>query len=119
MSGVDHLPWWKTGRELGLFVVGAIAGALLPPDDSSIWLGVPVLAIVAVWVYLWRVNARARLSTGYGGTGPVDLIDAICNALTAAGFRPNTQHIREAITPNTTPETVWLSIADIAELPSA
>lgn len=58
-------------------------------------------------------------STGYGGTGPVDLIDAICNALTAAGFRPNTQHIREAITPNTTPETVWLSIADIAELPSA
>lgn len=62
MSGVDHLPWWKTGRELGLFVVGAVAGVLLPPDDSSIWLGVPVLAIVAIWVYLWRVNARARLS---------------------------------------------------------
>lgn len=54
-------------------------------------------------------------STGYGGTGPVDLIDAICNALTAAGFRPNSQRIRDAITPNSTPETVWLSIADITE----
>lgn len=62
MSGVDHLPWWKTGRELGLFVVGSIAGVLLSPDDTDIWLGVPVIAIVAIWVYLWRTGAKARVS---------------------------------------------------------
>lgn len=54
-------------------------------------------------------------STGYGGTGPVDLIDAVCNALTAAGLHPNAQRIREAITPNATPETVWLKVSDITE----
>lgn len=54
-------------------------------------------------------------STGYGGTGPVDLIDAVCNVLTSSGLRPNTQHIRSAITPASTPETVWLKVEDIIE----
>lgn len=52
-------------------------------------------------------------STGYGGTGPVDLVDAVCNVLTSSGLRPNTQQIRNAITPSTTPETVWLKVEDI------
>lgn len=54
-------------------------------------------------------------STGYGGSGPVDLIDAVCNVLTSSGLRPNTQSIRSAITPATTPETVWLKVNDIIE----
>lgn len=52
-------------------------------------------------------------TTGYGGTGPVDLVDAVCNVLTSSGLRPNTQQIRNAIIPNSTPETVWLKVEDI------
>ena len=37
MSEMDYLAWWKTGRELGLFVVGAVAGVLLAADNSDFW----------------------------------------------------------------------------------
>lgn len=54
-------------------------------------------------------------ATGYGGSGPGDLIDAVCNVLTSSGLRPNIQPIRQAIIPETTPETVWLKVEDIIE----
>lgn len=52
-------------------------------------------------------------TTGYGGTGPVDLVDAVCNVLTSSGLRPDTRQVRNAIIPKSTPETVWLKVEDI------
>lgn len=52
-------------------------------------------------------------SVGYGGGGPGDLIDAICDLLTISGLAPASSKIRDVITDAESSETISLPVAQL------
>lgn len=56
----NYGPWWKVGRETGIFVIGAVVGVLLSLQ-SGLWLGIPTVLVIAVGLYLRRPEAAVRM----------------------------------------------------------
>lgn len=56
----NYGPWWKVGREIGIFVIGAVSGVLLSLQ-SGLWLGIPIVLVIAIGLYLRRPEAAVRM----------------------------------------------------------
>lgn len=59
-STSNPLGIWPTIRELGVFCAGAALGAILAPQDSGWWLGIPLILMILVAAQMRRPVSRVR-----------------------------------------------------------